>query len=156
MRIHNGVIFFSLALASSGISSGQEPAGFAGTWRQDSSPASKARTPKELVITIDHDTLMVTMKGPGKVHGVNVTYQIGGPEVTYTGLDGDEFHIKVTRDGDSLVFDGREYEDGSNLPVHEVWTLRNKSEGQVLVETKNNAKSASKPAKISEYQRIKQ
>jgi len=155
MRIHGGVILFGLALASCGISPAQEPSGFAGTWRQVLSPTSKGRIPKELVITLDNDTLMVIMKGPGKLHSINLTFQIGGPEVTYTGLDGDEFHIRVTRDRDSLVFDGSEHEEGRDLPVHEMWTLRNNGEGQVLVDTKN-AKSRGGSAKIFEFERVKQ
>lgn len=159
MRVHSGVLLLGLALASTSISPAQEASGFVGAWRQDisdTSPKPRSRIPKELVIKLAGDTLMVTMKGPGKVHSVDVTFQIGGPEVTYTGLDGDEFHIKAARDGNSLVFDGREHEKGSDYPVHEVWTLRNKSEGQVLVDTKN-AKDPDEPAKVSaEYERVKQ
>ncbi len=107
------------------------------------------------MIKLDGDMLMVSMKGPGKVHSVNVTFQMGGPEVTYTGLDGDEFHVKVTRDGDSLVFDGSEHEDSRELPVHEMWSLRNKGEGQVLVDAKN-AKSAGGAGRVSEYERVKE
>jgi endonuclease YncB( thermonuclease family) len=158
MRVQSGVVLLGLAIVSASLSPGQEPMGFVGHWRQDladTSPKPKSRIPKELVIKLDGDTLMVTMKGPGKVHSVDVTFRIGGPEVTYTGLDGDEFHIKAIRDGNSLVFDGSEHENGSDRPVHKVWTLRNKSEGQVLVETKT-AKDPAEPAKVvAEYERVK-
>jgi len=159
MRVPSGVLLLGMAIASSGPSHGQESMGFVGSWRQDisdTSPKPKSRIPKELVIKLDGDTLMVTIKGPGKVHSVDVTFQIGGPEVTYTGLDGDEFHIKATRDGTSLVFDGSEHEKGHDYTVHEVWTLQNKSEGQVLVDSKN-AKDPDEPAKVAaEYERVKQ
>jgi hypothetical protein len=141
MRIHNGVLLLGLALA--GISHGKEPGEFDGKWRQ------KSKSARELIIKLDGETLMLTMKGPGKIHSVNMTFQIGGPEVTYTGLDGDEFHIKAIRDGDSLVFDGTEHEDGSILRVHEVWTLRNEGGGKILVDTKN-AKSPGGPPRVAE------
>ena len=139
MRIRSGLMILGFVLAASGMSHGQGAGGFVGAWRQvisDSSPARKVRIPKELVIKLDGDTLGVIMKGPGKVHIINVSFPIGGPEVTYTGLDGDEFHLRVSRDGDRLVFDGSEHEDGRDLPVHETWTLRNKGDGQVLVDSK--------------------
>jgi hypothetical protein len=159
MRKHKLVLLLGLGIASSSLSYSQELSGFVGAWRQDisdTSPKPKYKIPKELVIKLDGDTLTVTMKGPGKVHSANVTFEIGGPEVTYTGLDGDEFHIKATRDGNSLVFDGSEHERGSDRAVHEVWTLQNKSEGQVLLDTKN-AKDPDEPAKVvAEYERVKQ
>jgi hypothetical protein len=155
MQIHRGLLLLASALASSGILHGQEPSRFVGTWRQDISAAAKVKTPKELVIRLDGDKLTVITTGPGKVRSINVTFQIGGPEVTYTGLDGDEFHVKVTRDANSLVFDGREHEESRNLPVHEIWTLLNKGERQVLLDTKN-AKSPHEMDKIFAYQRVKQ
>jgi hypothetical protein len=140
------------------MSYGKEHSEFNGTWRQaiyGASPTTKSKTPRELVIKLDGDTLMLTMKGPGSIHSIDITFQIGGPEATYTGLDGDEFHIKVTRHGKSLVFDGREHEESRDLPLHEMWTLRNEGKGQVLVDTKN-AKSTGEPAKVSEYERVNQ
>lgn len=137
----------------------QNASAFSGLWRQDiadSSPKSKSRIPKQLNIKLEGDTLTVTMMGLGKVHQVDMTYQLGGPELTYTGLDGDEFHIKARREGDSLVFDGNEHERGSEHAVHETWTLQNKSEAQLLIDAKN-AKDPDEPAQIrSEYQRVKQ
>ncbi len=151
--------FLASGLLVSGPVYSQDLSGFAGNWRQDiaeTTPRPRGKTPKELKVKIDGDTLMMTMTGPGKVHTVEITLQIGGPEVTYTGLDGDEFHVKLTRDGHSLVFDGREHEKGRDYPVHEVWTLRNKSEGQVLVDTKD-AKDPDEPAKtVTEYERVQQ
>lgn len=135
----------------------QDIKGFEGRWRQDigeSSPKGKTRTPKELNIHIDGDRLMVTMTGPGKVHQVQASYEISGPEVTYTGLNGDEFHIRVTHDGDSLVFEGKEQERGAEYPVHETWIFKDKSEGRVLLDTKN-AKDPSEPSKaVTEYERV--
>ncbi len=157
MRVQSGVLLLGLAITSSRMSHGQELMGFVGSWRQDiagTSPKPKSRISKTLVIRLDGDNLTVTMMGPGKVHNVDVSFQIGGPEVTYTGLDGDEFHIKATRDGNSLVFDGSEREESRDLAVHETWTLRNKGEGEVLVDTKN-AKSPGEPAKIFEFERVK-
>jgi len=138
---------------------GQDASGFNGTWREDireGSPTGKSKTPRELRITTNRDTLTVTMTGTGKIHSVDVTYQIDGPEVTYTGLDGDEFHIKVSRGANNFVFDGHERERGSDYPVHEVWTLKNKSEGQVLIVTKDQ-KGSDEPAKsVTEYERVPQ
>jgi hypothetical protein len=147
--MHSGVLLLGLVLGPSIASHGKESSEFDGTWRQ------KSKIPKELVIKLDGGTLMLTMKGPGKIHSVNMTFQIGGPEVTYTGLDGDEFHIKATRDGESLVFDGIEHEEGSELLVHEVWTLRNEGGSKVLVDTKS-AKNPGKAARVAEYERVQQ
>lgn len=159
MRTHSVIILLVLGFTFPILSPGQDVSGFAGAWRQDipdTSPKPRSRIPKELLIKIEGDTLLVTMKGPGKMHSVDVTFQIGGPEVTYTGLDGDEFHIKVTRDGQTMVFDGSEHEKGSDHHVHEVWSLKDKKEGQVLVDTKD-AKDPDEPAKVvSEYERLKQ
>lgn len=157
MRFLSAALFASLAFPP--FLPAQDLSAFAGSWRQDipdSSPRSKTRKPKELNVAITGDNLTMAITGPGKVHHIEVTFQIGGPEVTYTGLDGDEFHIKLTREGNSLIFAGREHEDGHNYAVHEVWTLRDKSEGQVLVDTKD-AKDPDEPRKsVTEYERIKQ
>ena len=39
------------------------------------------------------------MKQADGPHSLDLHYQIGGPELVYKGLDGDEFHTKATRDG---------------------------------------------------------
>ena len=54
---------------------------------------------------------------------LEVSYQIGGPKTTYTGLDGDEFSTSVRWDGKALVFGTIEHEDGSEIPQKTVWTL---------------------------------
>jgi len=158
MRLMTGFLLAVVLAFSAAVAVAEGPDGFAGVWRQnipDSAGKPRSKIPKQLVIKLDGHALMVTMKGPGKVPKVDVTFQLGGPEVTYTGLDGDEFHIRATREGDRLVFDGTENEMGSSLLVHEVWTLRSNSEGDVLVDTKN-AKDHNQSPRVSEYERLKQ
>ena len=45
-----------------------------------------------------------------------VTYEIGGPETVYKGLDGDEFYSRVHYDGSTLIFDTVQHEDGREIP----------------------------------------
>lgn len=52
-----------------------------------------------------------------------MTYQIGGSEAVYKGLDGDEFHSRVHWNGPALVFDTVEHERGRRIPETTVWTL---------------------------------
>ncbi len=113
---------------------------FNGTWRQQLA-ATSARAPKQFVVKVDGNTLALTMTGPGKVSAVDVTFEIGGPEVTYTGLDGDQFRLKVKLEGADLVFQGTEHEDGRDLPVHETWTLKTEGNTRVLVDSKPNKRT---------------
>jgi len=54
---------------------------------------------------------------------LDLNYQIGGKELVYTGMDGDEYHSKVHWDGDLLVFTTVEHERGRLIPSQETWTL---------------------------------
>ena len=104
-------------------------------------------------VTLEGETLTITTTGPGKLQRVEVTYQIGGPEVAFTGLDGDQFHIKASRQGTSLVFTGHEHEDGRDYPVHEIWTLQDRKAGQVLVIKKDSKDPDEHETSVTEYLR---
>jgi hypothetical protein len=60
---------------------------------------------------------------PEGIRNLEVKYEIGGPETTYKGLDGDEFRSSVRWDGSNLVFDTLEHEAGIETPQKAVWTL---------------------------------
>jgi hypothetical protein len=54
---------------------------------------------------------------------LDVQYEIGGKETVYTGLDGDEFHSRLTFDGDQFVFTIVEHERGKEIKSKEIWSL---------------------------------
>jgi hypothetical protein len=67
---------------------------------------------------------------------LDLEYQIGGEELVYTGLDGDEFHTKLRWDGGSLVFDTVEHERGKEIVSKQIWALADG--GTVLREVKQS------------------
>jgi len=82
---------------------------------------------------------------------LEVTYQIGGPETVYEGLDGDEFHTSVHWDGNVLVFETIEHEGGKEIPETTVWALS--ENGNNLQVKRRSAKSASKGESSSTHVR---
>ncbi len=98
-------------------------------------------------------TLAVKMTGSGKVATVDVSFQIGGPTVTYTGLDGDQFTLKATRKGAEIVLDGDELEDGQVLTIHEVWTTKTEGNLQTLV-VRTTTTARSRVSKTTIYERV--
>jgi hypothetical protein len=117
MRNASAVILLFLAVSVSG----QAPADFTGHWLQE----TNSRTQRHLDVEQDgqklHVKTMVTDSQGTRL--LDVTYEIGGRETTYTGLDGDEFHSSVRWDGTTLVFDIIEREGESKIPQKTVWTL---------------------------------
>jgi hypothetical protein len=149
MRIFIAVLMSHCLLATPLVSS------FNGTWRQQmAANLAKARTPKELFIKMNAVTLAVKMTGSGKVATVDVSFQIGGPTVTYTGLDGDQFTLKATRNGADLVFDGDELEHGQVLTIHEVWTTKTEGNLQTLVDSRTTTTSRGRVSKTTIYERV--
>ena len=61
---------------------------------------------------------MLSNNGHGE-RNLDLTYEIGGKELVYTGMDGDEYHSKVHWEGDSLVFTTVEHERGRLIPSEE-------------------------------------
>jgi hypothetical protein len=112
---------------------------FSGTWQQDLSrsvPQRKSQRPRELKIQHIGRTLTVkitTQRGQD-ARTLDLKYKIGGQELVYIGLDGDEFHTQVRWDGESLVFDTVEHERGKEIVSKQIWTLS--EGGKVLREVK--------------------
>jgi hypothetical protein len=82
---------------------------------------------------------------------LEVKYVIGGSETTYTGLDGDEFHSSVHRDGSSLVFDTIEHENSNEIPQKAAWTLS--ADGSVLQVERQITKSGKTTRSLTTYAR---
>jgi hypothetical protein len=128
-----------LLVYSSPLLRAQMPPDFSGTWQQDVSqsvPLKKSQRPRELRIQQVGRALavqVVTQTNEG-ARALDLKYEIGGEELVYTGLDGDEFHTKVRWDGESLAFDTVEHERGKEIVSKQIWTLA--EGGKVLREVK--------------------
>jgi hypothetical protein len=104
-------------------------ANLSGTWQQNNErcipPArDKARSYK-MTVEASEKALRVRVianRGHGE-RTLDLNYEIGGKELVYTGIDGDEYHSKVLWDGDLLVFTTVEHERGRLIPSQEIWTL---------------------------------
>jgi len=100
-----------------------------GTWQQNSErclppPRNKAYTYKMTVEASDKTLRVHVIANNGRgERKLDLTYEIGGKELVYTGMDGDEYHTKVHWNGDSLVFTTVEHERGRSIPSQETWTL---------------------------------
>jgi hypothetical protein len=81
-----------------------------------------------------------------------VRYEIGGPQTTYTGLDGDQFRSSVRWDGNALVFDTIEQEDGNEIPQKTVWTLP--GDGNVLQVDRTMTESGKTTHSLTTYARL--
>ncbi len=80
-----------------------------------------------------------------------LSYEIGGPELVYKGLDGDEFHTKVRWNGESLVFDIVELERGKELSSQQIWTLS--ENGKILREVKRGRRDGQPTESLSVFER---
>ena len=100
---------------------GKAPADFSGRWQQQTS--SGAQRQMEIEQTDQNLRVKTTVTTSEGRRQLEVKYEIGGPETTYIGLDGDEFRSSVGWDGSSLVFQTTEHEAGSEVPQKAVWTL---------------------------------
>lgn len=116
MRMASGLVFLSLA-----VSVGAQTPDFTGHWRRQADSGTQRR----LEVEQSGKNLRVKTKetNPQGTRNLEVKYEIGGAETTYTGLDGDEFHSSVHWEGNGLVFDIVEHEDGSVIPQKVIWTL---------------------------------
>jgi hypothetical protein len=101
--------------------SGQTTPDFTGHWRQE----TNSKTLRELDIEHkgQHLRVRTVVSTSDRTCKLEVNYVIGGPEATYTGLDGDEFRSSVHWDASRLVFDIVEREDSNEIPQTTVWTL---------------------------------
>jgi hypothetical protein len=127
--------------------SGQASADFAGHWSRQTDSGSQ----RHLEIGQNGRKLRVKTQetSPEGTRHIDVTYEIGGPETTYTGLDGDEFHASVHWDGKSLVFEIVEHENGSEIPQRVVWTLSEDS--NTLRVDRSLTKSGQTKHSLTEY-----
>jgi hypothetical protein len=126
----------------------QQPVDFSGTWRQDLSrsvPLRKSSRARELKIQQIGQvlTVQVTTKTGEGLRTLNLKYEIGGQELVYTGLDGDEFHTKVRWEHESLVFDTIEHERGKQIVSRQIWTL---ADGRKILREVKQVKDADEPA----------
>jgi hypothetical protein len=109
------LLFFAISIR------GQSATDFAGHWRQETNSA----TQRQLEIGQDGQALLVKtiITNSQGTRRLEVKYEIGGPQITYTGLDGDQFRSSVHWDGSALVFDTVEHEHGRDIPERTAWTL---------------------------------
>jgi hypothetical protein len=145
-----------LLLQSSPSLEAQTPADFSGVWQQDVSrsvPQRKSGRARELKIQQIGQVLTVKITattGQG-VRTLDLKYEIGGEELVYTGLDGDEFHTKVRWDGESLVFDTVEHERGKTIVSKQIWTLA--EGGKILREVKQSKDPGETAESVAIYAR---
>jgi hypothetical protein len=101
--------------------SGQAPPDFTGRWRQQ----TDSGTQRQLQVEQKGRNLRVktVVNSSEGTRSLEVKYEIGGPETTYKGLDGDQFRSSVRWDGSALVFDTIEHEAGNKIPQKAVWSL---------------------------------
>jgi len=116
---------------------GQPPTDFTGHWRQQ----TKSGIQRQLEVEQKGQNLRVktVLTSSEGIENLEVKYEIGGPETTYKGLDGDEFRSSVRWDATALVFDTIEYEAGREIPQKAVWTLS--ADGNTLQVEKQWTKS---------------
>lgn len=106
--------------------SAQSPRDFAGEWQQTGV--------KNYSMTVGVDGNEVRVHVTSARGHLDVLYQIGGKETVYTGLDGDEFHSRLTFEDAQFVFRIVEHERGEEIQSKEVWSLTN--EGKTLKRVK--------------------
>ena len=118
---------------------------FSGKWRQVNErclppPKNKAYN-YQAAIEQKGNLLIVDMTTLGSsAHGeLHLTYEIGGKETVYIGLDHDEFHARAHWESDSLVFDIQEHERGKVNETIETWTLI--EDGHSLKRVRNEKES---------------
>jgi hypothetical protein len=111
----------AVALLLTVCASAQGPVDFTGHWSHETNSGSQ----RKLEIEQSGQSLRVVtvIIKSGESRRLEVKYQIGGPEVVYKGLDGDEFRTAVHWEGSVLVFDTIEHEDGNDIPQKTTWTL---------------------------------
>jgi len=103
---------------------------WSGHWLQNNQRSAPAPRNKSYTFQMDvelngsqlqiHSSMNNGRNGDRKL---DLTYEIGGKEIVYTGMDGDEFHAKARWSGDELLFTVVEHERGRLIPFAETWTL---------------------------------
>jgi len=128
---------------------GQTVSDFAGHWRQ----LASSRIQRQLEVEQSGNSLRVKTEviGSKETRELEVKYEIGGPKVSYTGLDGDSFSTAVHWEGRSLVFETTERESGSDIPQKVVWTLS--EDGKTLHVDRSITKSGKTTNSQSTYTR---
>jgi hypothetical protein len=149
-------LFVCLSLYSWPSLEAQVAVDFSGVWQQDVSrsvPPGKSKRSRELKIQQTGGTLTVkvTSKNGESVRTLDLNYEIGGQELIYKGLDGDEFHTKVHRDGESLVFDTIEHERGRQIVEKQIWTLA--EHGKILREVKQVQEAGGPKESVTVYEK---
>jgi hypothetical protein len=134
------LLFFAISVNA------QTPTDFTGHWRQQTNSGSQ----RKLDIEQDGQSLLVktTVTNSQGIRRLEVKYLIGGPETSYTGIDGDEFRSPVRLDGSTLVFDTVEHEGDRDIPEKTVWSLL--GDRNTFQVARQSAKSArTKPSLIT-------
>ncbi len=83
---------------------------------------------------------------------LDLTYEIGGKEIVYTGTDGDEFHSRAEWSGDAIVFTVVEHERGKLIPFVETWTLIDDGKSLQRVKVGINPKQEPRTVTVLERQ----
>ena len=94
---------------------------------------------------------LLTNPGPG-ARAIVLNYSIGGNELVYTGLDGDEFHTKAHWDGESLVFDIVEHERGREIVSKQTWKLTD--DGRVLQEVRQVQRDGAPAKSVAVFEKM--
>jgi hypothetical protein len=138
-----GVLFVAISLAA------QTLTDFSGHWHQETNSGTQRHLEvEENGQTLRVKTVATNSKG---TRSLEVKYEIGGTETSYTGLDGDQFRSSVHRDGSALIFEIVEHEAGSDIPQKTVWTLS--GDGKTLQVDKVMTKSGQTSHSVTTYVR---
>jgi hypothetical protein len=135
------VLFFAVSVG------GQTSTDFTGRWRQE----TNSKTQRQLEVEQKGQNLRVktaVINSEG-TRNLEVKYVIGGPETTYTGLDGDEFRSSVRWDASRLVFDTIEQEGANEISQKAVWTLS--TDGNALQVDRQITKSGKTTHSLTAY-----
>lgn len=125
-----------------------------GTWQQINErcippPRNKASTYKMTLEASGKALRVRAIANDGhNERSLDLNYEIGGKELVYTGIDGDEYHSQVQWDGDLLVFTTVEHERGRLISSQETWTLIDS--GKSLQRVKVSADQESKRVYVLE------
>jgi hypothetical protein len=103
----------------------QQQPDYSGTWQQVNERCVPRPKNKQAFyrMVVEQSSTSLHLRITTNKGKLALDYEMNGKELVYTGLDGDQFHTKVHRDGQSLVFETIEHERGHKLPAKEVWTL---------------------------------
>ena len=135
---------------SDGAAVAQVGSDFSGTWQQvnercDPKPRNASLSYRTVID--QHDNILnvsISVRGSRENGDLHLSYEIDGKEVVYTGLDHDEFHTSVHWEGDSLVFNITEHEDGRTIIAKEVCWLSDGGRTLKRVKEANEPKGATR------------